>query len=177
MASAPAQLVVLDGYTCNPGDLSWEPLERFGALTVHPRTPAELVVERSQAAAVVITNKTPLTAATLEALPQLRGIAVLATGYDVVDVAAAAARGVPVCNVPDYSSNAVAQAVFALLLELRNHTGELAVAVRAGRWQAGPDYSFWDKPIHELADRTLGVRWSGFPGQPPSLTSEAGHHP
>lgn len=165
MASAPVQLVVLDGHTCNPGDLSWEPLERLGALTVYPRTPVELVVERSAAAAVVITNKTSLNAATLEALPRLRGIAVLATGYDVVDVAAAAARGVPVCNVPDYSTNAVAQAVFALLLELRNHTGELAAAVRAGRWQAGPDYSFWDTPIHELADRTLGVVGLGRIGQ------------
>lgn len=165
MAAAPAQLVVLDGHTCNPGDLSWEPLERLGALTVHPRTPAELVVERSHAAAVVITNKTPLNAATLAALPHLRGIAVLATGYDVVDVAAAAAQGVPVCHVPDYSTNAVAQAVFALLLELRNHTGELAAAVRAGRWQAGPDYSFWDTPIHELADHTLGVVGLGRIGQ------------
>lgn len=165
MAAAPAQLVVLDGHTCNPGDLSWEPLERLGTLTVHPRTPAELVVERSHAAAVVITNKTPLNAATLAALPHLRGIAVLATGYDVVDVAAAAAQGVPVCHVPDYSTNAVAQAVFALLLELRNHTGELAAAVRAGRWQAGPDYSFWDAPIRELAGRTLGVVGLGRIGQ------------
>jgi glycerate dehydrogenase len=90
---------------------------------------------------------------------------VLATGYDVVDVAAAAARGVPVCNVPDYSTSAVAQAVFALLLELNNHTDELAAAVRAGRWQAGPDYCFWDSPIRELAGRTLGVVGLGRIGQ------------
>lgn len=165
MAAAPAHLVVLDGHTCNPGDLSWEPLERLGVLTVHPRTPAELVLERGRAAEVLITNKTPLSASTLAALPRLKGIAVLATGYDVVDVAAAASRGVPVCNVPDYSTSAVAQAVFALLLELSNHTGELAAAVRAGRWQAGPDYSFWDKPIHELAGLTLGVVGLGRIGQ------------
>ncbi len=166
MTSAPpAQLVVLDGHTCNPGDLTWEPLERLGTLTVHPRTPMELVVERGRAAEVLITNKTPLDAATLEALPRLKGVAVLATGYDVVDVAAAAARGVPVCNVPDYSTSAVAQAVFALLLELSNHTGELAAAVRAGRWQAGPDYCFWESPIRELAGRTLGVVGLGRIGQ------------
>jgi glycerate dehydrogenase len=157
--------VVLDGHTCNPGDLTWEPLERLGTLTVHPRTPMELVVERGRAAEVLITNKTPLDAATLEALPRLKGVAVLATGYDVVDVAAAAARGVPVCNVPDYSTSAVAQAVFALLLELSNHTGELAAAVRAGRWQAGPDYCFWESPIRELAGRTLGVVGLGRIGQ------------
>ena len=165
MAAAPAHLVVLDGHTCNPGDLSWEPLERLGVLTVHPRTPAELVLERGRAAEVLITNKTPLSASTLAALPRLKGIAVLATGYDVVDVAAAASRGVPVCNVPDYSTNAVAQAVFGLLLELSNHTGELAAAVRAGRWQAGPDYSFWDAPIRELTGRTLGVVGLGRIGQ------------
>ena len=165
MTAAPSPLVVLDGHTCNPGDLSWQPLERLGALTVHPRTPAALVAERSCGAAVLITNKTPLGATTLEALPRLRGIAVLATGYDVVDVAAAAARGLPVCNVPDYGTNAVAQAVFALLLELSNHTGELAAAVRAGRWSAGPDYCFWDTPIRELAGRTLGVVGLGRIGQ------------
>ena len=165
MAASLAQLVVLDGHTCNPGDLSWEPLERLGALTVYPRTPVELVLERGRGAEVLITNKTPLSASTLEALPRLKGIAVLATGYDVVDVAAAASRGVPVCNVPDYSTSAVAQAVFALLLELSNHTSELAAAVRAGRWQAGPDYSFWDTPIRELAGRTLGVVGLGRIGQ------------
>ncbi|MFN7899086.1 MAG: D-2-hydroxyacid dehydrogenase [Synechococcaceae cyanobacterium] len=165
MTAAPSPLVVLDGHTCNPGDLSWQPLERLGSLTVHPRTPAALVAERSRGAAVLITNKTPLSATTLEALPQLRGIAVLATGYDMVDLAAAAARGLPVCNVPDYGTNAVAQAVFALLLELSNHTGELAAAVGAGRWQAGPDYCFWDTPIRELAGRTLGVVGLGRIGQ------------
>ena len=153
----PPRLVVLDGHTCNPGDLSWEPLERLGHLTVHPRTAPDQVAERIAGADVVLTNKTPLNAAALAGAPTLRGIAVLATGYDVVDLAAARHTGVPVCNVPEYGTASVAQAVFALLLELCLHTGDHARAVREGRWSDNPDFCFWDGSLTELAGRTIGV--------------------
>jgi len=154
---ARPRLVVLDGFTTNPGDLSWEPLERLGELTVYARTPPELVAERLAGADVVFTNKTRLTAADLDAAPQLRGIGMLSTGHDVVDGAAAAARGVPLCNVPEYSTASVAQAVFALLLELTNRTGHHAALVRQGRWSAGPDFAFWDGSLTELAGLRFGV--------------------
>ena len=151
------RLVVLDGFTTNPGDLSWEPLARLGELNVYARTPPELVAERLAGADVVFTNKTRLTAADLDAAPQLRGIGMLSTGHDVVDGAAAAARGVPLCNVPEYSTASVAQAVFALLLELTNRTGHHASLVRQGRWSAGPDFAFWDGSLTELAGLRFGV--------------------
>jgi glycerate dehydrogenase len=154
---ARPRLVVLDGFTTNPGDLSWEPLARLGELTVYERTAPELVAERLAGADVVFTNKTRLTAADLAAAPQLRGIGMLSTGHDVVDGAAAAARGVPLCNVPEYSTASVAQAVFALLLELTNRTGHHASLVRQGRWSAGPDFAFWDGSLTELAGFRFGV--------------------
>jgi glycerate dehydrogenase len=151
------RLVVLDGHTTNPGDLSWAPLEALGDLTVHPRTPRERVAERIADADVVLTNKTRLDGELLAAARRLRGIAVLATGYDVVDGVAARGLGIPLCNVPEYGTASVAQAVFALLLELTNHTGSLAAAVREGRWSACPDFCFWDEPLLELAGLTFGV--------------------
>ena len=151
------QLVVLDGHTTNPGDLDWEPLQRLGRLSVHARTAPEQVAERIAAATVVFTNKTRLGAADLAAAPALRGICMLSTGYDVVDGAAAAARGLPLCNVPEYGTASVAQAVFALLLELTNRTGAHAALVRQGRWSAGPDFCFWEGSLTELAGRSLGV--------------------
>lgn len=149
--------MVLDGHTTNPGDLSWAPLEALGELTVHGRTPREQVAERIAAADVVLTNKTRLDTEALAAAPRLRGIAVLATGHDVVDGGAARRLGIPVCNVPEYGTASVAQAVFALLLELTNHTGHLAAAVRQGRWSSSPDFCFWDEPLVELAGLTFGV--------------------
>ena len=151
------RLVILDGHTTNPGDLSWEPLERLGELSVHPRSAPELVSERIATADVVLTNKTPLPAAVLAAGRRLRGIAVLATGFDVVDVAAARQAGVPVCNVPEYGTSSVAQAVFALLLELTNRTGQHSDDVRRGRWSAGPDFCFWNGTLQELAGLRLGL--------------------
>lgn len=151
------QLVVLDGHTTNPGDLSWEPLQALGALTVYPRTAPDQVAGRIAEATVVLTNKTRLDGALLQGARHLRGISVLATGHDVVDGAAARRLGIPVCNVPEYSTASVAQAVFALLLELTNHTGALAAAVRAGRWSAQPDFCFWDQPLRELAGLRFGV--------------------
>jgi glycerate dehydrogenase len=156
MAERP-RLVVLDGHTSNPGDLSWAPLEALGELTVHARTAPAQVAARIAAADVVLTNKTQLSADQLEQAPQLRGIAVLATGHDIVDAAAAGRRGLPVCNVPEYGTASVAQAVFALLLELSNHTGGLAAGVRQGRWSACPDFCYWDAPLLELAGLRFGV--------------------
>ena len=151
------RLVVLDGHTTNPGDLSWEPLQRLGELTVHPRTPPEHVAERIAAADLLITNKTRIGAADLAAAPHLRGICMLSTGHDAVDGAAAAARGIPLCNVPDYGTASVAQAVFALLLELTNRTGLHSELVRQGDWSTCPDFCFWQGELSELAGRTLGV--------------------
>lgn len=156
MAERP-RLVVLDGHTSNPGDLSWAPLEALGELTVHARTAPEQVAARIAAADVVLTNKTRLSADQLAQAPQLRGIAVLATGHDIVDAAAAGRRGLPVCNVPEYGTASVAQAVFALLLELSNHTGSLAAGVRQGRWSACPDFCYWDAPLLELAGLRFGI--------------------
>jgi glycerate dehydrogenase len=156
-SSSPPRIVVLDGFTTNPGDLGWEPLERLGTLTVHQRTPPELVAARLAEADLVVTNKTRLGAAELAAAPALLGICMLSTGHDVVDGAAAAARGLPLCNVPEYGTASVAQAVFALILELTNRTGLHAELVRQGRWSAGPDFCFWEGSLTELAGRTLGV--------------------
>jgi glycerate dehydrogenase len=153
----PPRLVVLDGHTTNPGDLSWGPLEQLGELTVHARTAPDQVAGRIATADVVLTNKTPLTADLIDHAPDLIGICVLATGHDVIDGNAACRRGIPVCNVPEYGTASVAQAVFALLLELTNGTGPLAAGVRAGRWSAGPDFAYWDGTLTELAGLTLGV--------------------
>jgi glycerate dehydrogenase len=150
-------IVVLDGFTSNPGDLSWAPIEALGPCTVWDRTAAADLLPRCGAAEVLLTNKTVLTAATLAALPNLRLISVLATGVNVVDVAAATARGITVCNVPAYSTPGVAQAVFALLLELTNRTGHHDRQVHQGRWSAGPDFCFWDGTLVELAGLTLGI--------------------
>jgi glycerate dehydrogenase len=150
-------LVVLDGQTTNPGDLSWEPLERLGALQVYPRTPASLVAERLAGATVVITNKTPLGEAEFAAAPHLKGVAMLSTGHDVVDGVAAAARGLPLCHVPEYATASVAQAVFALILELTNRTGSHNTGVHQGRWSAATDFCYWEGHLQELAGQTLGV--------------------
>ena len=151
------RIVVLDGYTLNPGDNPWDPVARLGPLTVFDRTPAALVVERGRGAEILLTNKTPLGAASLAELPALRFIAVLATGYDVVDVAAARAREIPVSNVPVYGTDSVAQHTFALLLELCNHAADHAAAVAAGGWTRSPDFCFWTAPPIELAGMTIGI--------------------
>ena len=159
------RIVVLDGHTLNPGDNPWDPIARFGELTVFDRTPSSLVVERARDAEIVLTNKTPLDAQAIGALPRLRFIAVLATGYDVVDVAAARARGVPVSNVPEYGTESVAQHTFALLLELCNRTATHAAAVASSEWSRSPDFSFWKAPLVELSGLTLGIVGSGRIGR------------
>jgi glycerate dehydrogenase len=149
--------VILDGHTANPGDLSWSQIEEIGPVTVYPRTAAADVVARARDADVVLTNKTAISREAIAALPRLKCIGVLATGYNIVDVEAAKERGIPVCNVPEYSTPNVAQAVFALLLELTNHTGHHAQTVRAGRWSACEDFCYWDGELVELAGLTLGL--------------------
>jgi glycerate dehydrogenase len=150
-------IVVLDGHTLNPGDNPWDLLARLGELQVYDRTPAEHIVARARDADVVLTNKTPLDAATIASLPQLRFIAVLATGYNLVDIGAARVRGIPVSNVPEYGTDSVAQHVFALLLELCHHVGAHDAAVRAGEWTRAADFCFWQAPLVELAGLTMGV--------------------
>ena len=150
-------IVVLDGYTENPGDLSWSGLEALGNLTVYDRTRPMETVTRAGNAEAVFTNKTVLDRETLTALPKLRFIGVLATGYNVVDVQAAKERGIIVSNIPTYGTDAVAQYVFALLLEICHHIGQHNDAVQQGRWTSNPDFCFWDYPLIELASKTLGI--------------------
>ena len=161
------KIVILDGYTENPGDLSWKPLERFGELSVYDRTPYENaeIIRRIGDAEIVVTNKTPLGREVLEACPAIRFIAVLATGYNVVDVACARERGVPVSNVPAYGTAAVGQFAIALLLEICSHVAHHSDAVHAGRWQSAPDWTFWDYPLIELAGKTMGIIGFGRIGQ------------
>ena len=160
-----ARLVVLDGYTFNPGDNPWTEVAALGELTVFERTDAAEIVARAQGAEIVLTNKTPLSAETLAALPALRGVCVLATGVNVVDVAAATARSVPVCNIPAYSTRSTAQHTVALLLELTNQVGRHDHAVHDGAWVRSPDFSFTLAPLHELEGLVLGVVGFGAIGR------------
>ncbi|HEV2448445.1 MAG TPA: D-2-hydroxyacid dehydrogenase, partial [Candidatus Sulfopaludibacter sp.] len=151
------KITVLDGYCLNPGDLSWDGLGRFGTLEVFDRTMVDEVVHRAAGAAAVFLNKTPMPDYVLRQLPELKYIGVLATGYNVVDVAAAKQQGVVVANVPTYGTASVAQFVFALLLELCHNVKLHAEAVRAGEWSRNPDWSFWKAPLTELAGKTMGI--------------------
>lgn len=159
------KIVILDGYTENPGDLSWEGFAALGELTVYERTAAADIVPRIGDAEIVYTNKTPITAETLAACPNLRYIGLLATGYNVVDVAAAKARGVAVTNIPTYGTAAVAQFAIAMLLEICHHVAHHSDAVHAGRWTANPDWCFWDYPLIELDGKTMGIIGFGRIGQ------------
>lgn len=159
------KIVVLDGYTENPGDLSWGPLQELGELTVYDRTPPEAVLERIGDAEAIYTNKTVLSRELIQAMPSVRFIGVLATGYNVVDVQAARERGIVVCNIPTYGTDAVAQYVFALLLELCHRVAHHAQAVQEGRWTACPDFCFWDYPLIELSGKTMGIVGYGRIGQ------------
>jgi glycerate dehydrogenase len=151
------KIVVLDGYALNPGDLSWDDLKTFGPCEIYDRTPAAEVVSRASNAEIVLTNKTELTRAQLEKLPRLKYIGILATGTNIVDLAAARERNIVVTNVPTYGTNSVAQTTFALLLELTQHVGHHAETVQAGRWTRSPDWSYWDRPLIELDGLTLGI--------------------
>ncbi|RHK06033.1 D-2-hydroxyacid dehydrogenase [Enterococcus casseliflavus] len=154
------KIVVLDGYALNPGDLSWQGFEELGEVTVYDRTSytdKQEIIERIGDAEAILTNKTPITADVLKACPQLTYIGVLATGYNVVDLAAAKEQGVTVTNIPSYSTNAVAQATFALLLEVTNQVGHHNRSVHQGDWQTSKDFSYWQTPLMELAGKTIGL--------------------
>ncbi len=153
----PMKIVVVDGHTANPGDLSWESFRRLGEVIVHERSTEDEIVERVQGAEALVTNKALVTAKAIQSLPSLRYIGVTATGFNNVDVAAAKARGIPVCNVPEYGTQTVAQATFALVLELTNRVGHHAETVRAGRWSQSKDFCYWDHPLIELSGLTLGI--------------------
>ena len=166
-------IVVLDGYTLNPGDLTWDALRQLGPCTIHDRTPPELVRERAREAEVILTNKVVLNRETILALPRLKYIGVLATGYNVVDAVAAKDRAIPVTNVPDYGTPSVAQHTFALLLELTQRAGHHAQTVRDGRWAASADFCYWDSPLVELHGLTFGVIGFGKIGQAVARLAEA----
>lgn len=151
------KMTVLDGYALNPGDNPWDEIAALGELTVYDRTPRELIVERSRGSTVLFTNKTPLGPAEFDALPEVKLVCVLATGYNIVDTAAAAERGIPVCNIPSYGTDSVAELVLALILEQAKNVAAHANAVARGAWSAQPDYSFWLTPQRELAGKTVGI--------------------
>ncbi len=159
------KIVILDGCVANPGDLSWAPLAELGDLTIHDRTAPVDVVSRIGDASMVILNKVNITAGIMDACPNLRYIGILATGYNVVDIQAAKARGIAVCNVPAYSTPTVAQFTMALLLEVCHRIGQHNAAVQSGRWCACPDFAFWDFPLMELTGKTIGIVGYGSIGQ------------
>jgi len=159
------KIVVLDGYTLNPGDLSWNKMEQLGNLTIYERTAADKVYERAKDAAIVLTNKTPISPEVINKLPSLKYIGVLATGYNVVDVEAAKHKGILVTNVPGYGPSSVAQLTFALLLELCQHVQRHSDAVMEGKWTRSADWCFWDYPLVELAGKTIGIIGFGTIGQ------------
>lgn len=162
------KLVVLDGYTENPGDLSWEGLKEFGELTVYDRTSyveSPLIAERISNAEIVITNKTPISRTTIDKCPNIRLIAVLATGYNVVDYNYAAEKGIPVVNVPTYGTASVSQFSIALLLEICHHIGHHDKTVHEGKWAENADWCYWDYPLIELEGKTMGIIGFGRIGQ------------
>ena len=151
------KIVILDGFTENPGDLSWEGIAKLGELTVYDRTNAADIIPRIGDAEIIFTNKTPITRETLEACPNIRYIGVLATGYNIVDVQAAAEKGITVTNVPAYGTFAVAQAAFALLLEITNRVGHHSDTVFRGKWTQSPDFCYWDHSLMSIHGKTMGL--------------------
>jgi glycerate dehydrogenase len=167
------KIVVLDGYTLNPGDLTWDGLKQIGDLDVYDRTPENEIVSRVGSAEIVYTNKTPLSKETLAKLPDVKWIGVLATGYNVVDVAAAKEQGILVTNIPTYGTTAVAQFTFALLLEMCHHVWAHSEEVKKGAWSSCPDFCFWNFPLIELAGKTMGIIGFGRIGQNVAAIAQA----
>lgn len=159
-----SQIVILDGYVANPGDLDWDELRALGELNVYERTSSDLVVQRSQDADIILTNKCPINKETMNALPNLKYIGLLATGYNNIDIKAAKEQNIPVCNAVGYSAASVAQHVFALMLELTNNVGQHNVSVHNNGWATARDWSFWNKPLVELAGKTMGIYGIGSIG-------------
>lgn len=158
------KIVILDGICVNPGDLSWEDMSKLGELTIYERTAPQQVVERCVGAEAVITNKVMITDEVMAALPQLKYVGILATGYNVVDIDAAHRRGITVTNIPAYSTDSVAQMTFAHILNITNRVEHYAMEVREGKWSAHPDFCYWNTPLPELAGKTLGIVGLGNTG-------------
>ncbi len=151
------KIVVLDGYTLNPGDLSWDELQTLGKCDIYDRTPADKVIERSKDADIILSNKVVIDKAIMDALTKLKYIGVLATGYNVIDIQTAKEKGIIVTNIPTYGTQSVAQMTFALILELAHHVGYHSETVKAGKWARCEDFCYWDKPLIELAGLTIGI--------------------
>ncbi len=151
------RIIVLDGFTLNPGDQSWEKLQSLGELVVYDRTPVEQTVERARGFDVLLSNKAPVTREMIENLPDLKYIGLLATGYNIIDIKTAAERGIPVANIPEYGTYSVAQMAFSHLLNLCQHAAEHSAAARQGRWSRSNDFCFWDFPLIELYGLTMGI--------------------
>lgn len=158
-------IVVLDGYTLNPGDLTWKDLESLGKCKVYDRSAPEEVVSRAKDAEIVLTNKTVLSSDTIKKLPKLKYIGVLATGYNIVDIEAARDLNIPVTNIPAYGTQSVVQMVFAHILNLTQHVDHHAQTVKSGRWTSSPDFCYWDMPLIELAGLSMGIIGFGRIGQ------------
>ena len=167
------KIVVLDGFTLNPGDLDWEPLRTLGNCTIHERTPPAEIMPRAKDARIVLTNKVVLSRDVIDALPRLQYIGVLATGYNVVDAAAARDRSIPVTNIPAYGTQSVAQMVFTHLLNLTQRASDHNRAVVAGRWASAADFCFWDFPLTELAGLTMGLIGLGQIGRATAQLADA----
>lgn len=173
MEEVKMKIVVLDGYTLNPGDISWEGLEALGEVTVYDRTAPKDIVSRIGDAEVIYTNKTPITKEMLERCPNIQFIGVLATGYNVVDVETAKEKGILTANIPTYGTAAVSQFAIAMLLELCHHIGEHSDCVKKGEWSTNPDWCFWKHPLIELAGKTMGIIGFGRIGQDTAKIAQA----
>ncbi|MCM0650919.1 D-2-hydroxyacid dehydrogenase [Clostridium swellfunianum] len=172
------KIVVLDGYTLNPGDITWEGIEKLGELTVYDRTAyslsgIDLVIERAKDAEIVFTNKTPMPKEVLDKLPNLKYIGVLATGYNVVDIVAAKEKGIVVTNVPTYGTDSVGQMATALLLEMCHHVGAHSESVKRGEWENNADWCYWNYPLIELSGKTMGIIGYGRIGQSTGRIAQA----
>lgn len=167
------KIVVLDGYTLNPGDLSWDGLKALGNAVVYDRTPADKTVERIGDAEIVITNKTVITQQVMDACPAIQYIGVLATGYNVVDITAAKTKGISVTNIPAYGTRSVSQFAIALLLEICHHIGDHSQSVKAGDWTRNADFCYWNYPLIELAGKTIGIIGYGLIGQQTAAIAQA----
>ena len=167
------KIIVLDGTPLNPGDLNWDALRKLGDVTIYERTAPDKVAERIQDAQIVLTNKVKLTAQHFASAPDLKYVGEMATGFDNIDVQAARENGITVCNVPSYSANFTAQTAIALMLELCHHVGSHAAAVAAGQWSQSPDFSFWNRPLIDLENKTLVIIGMGTIGRRVAAIGEA----
>ncbi len=167
------KIVILDSYALNPGDLSWDWLTALGECEIYDRTPAEKIFERCDGADIILTNKTPLNREILQKLYNLKYIALLSTGYNIVDCECAKELGIPVSNIPAYSTNAVAQLTFSLILEITNAVGLHSKSVKSGEWSACPDFCYWKTPLTELCGKTIGIVGFGQIGQAVADIAEA----